>query len=235
MSLDYPGTELALFAGATHWKSYVARHLAPYIGRDVADIGAGIGGNVPFLCRPDTTSWLCVEPDRALAAAIEARIEAGDLPACCRAISATLASIEPEHRFDTILYMDVIEHIEDDRAELALAASRLAPGGHLIVLVPAHRFLYSPFDRSIGHFRRYSRASLAAVEPAGLHRRFLGYLDSVGFFASLANRLALRQAMPTRAQIALWDGKMVPISRRLDPLLGYRFGKSVLAVWTKTA
>ena len=61
------------------------------------------------------------------------------------------------------------------------------------------------------------------------------YLDSLGFFLSLANSKLLRQSMPTPRQIGFWDTVVVPISRRLDPLLGYRFGKTVLCVWQKPA
>jgi len=58
-------------------------------------------------------------------------------------------------------------------------------------------------------------------------------LDSAGFFASLANRLLLRSANPTHAQVQVWDRALVPVSRRLDWFLGYRFGKSILALWRK--
>jgi hypothetical protein len=59
------------------------------------------------------------------------------------------------------------------------------------------------------------------------------YLDSVGLAASLANRTLLRQSIPTARQIMIWDRLMVPMSRILDPLLGYRAGKSILAVWSR--
>ncbi len=61
------------------------------------------------------------------------------------------------------------------------------------------------------------------------------YLDSVGAFASLGNRVVLRQSMPTLKQILLWDGRMVPLSKVFDSLLGYRAGKSVLGIWRKKA
>jgi hypothetical protein len=145
----------------------------------------------------------------------------------------TTADLDPRSRFDTILYIDVLEHIEDDRAEMARAAELLAPRGALIVLSPAFQQLFSDFDRSVGHFRRYTRASLAEVMPPSLRRVRLRYLDSVGFLASLSNRALLRQALPTRRQIALWDRVMIPASRVLDPLLARSFGRSVLAVYER--
>jgi hypothetical protein len=150
-------------------------------------------------------------------------------------VTGTLDDLHAEARFDAILYIDVLEHIEDDRAELVRAAQRLNPGGSVIVLSPAHQFLFTPFDAAIGHFRRYSRRSLAAVGPVALRTRKLVYLDAAGMLASAGNRLLLRSAMPTEAQILTWDRLLVPVSRVIDPLFGYRVGKSVLGVWQREA
>ena len=83
---------------------------------------------------------------------------------------------------------------------------------------------------AIGHVRRYDRRSLRRAVPSTLAVERIVYLDSVGMLASLGNRLLLRAALPTRGQIAFWDRWMVPLSRRLDPLLGRRFGKTIVAV-----
>ena len=126
-----------------------------------------------------------------------------------------------------------IEHIELDAEELRVAATRLSPAGAVVVLSPAHQWLYTPFDKAIGHFRRYSRTTLAGLSPPGLELVRLRYLDSVGLLASLSNALLLRQAMPTMRQVAFWDRVLVPVSTVVDPLSGYRLGKSVLAVWRR--
>ncbi len=232
----YIGGELELFAEAVHWKSYVGSFLRPFIAGRVLDVGAGIGSNIPFLVGPRVAEWTFLEPDPALARRIEARIAAGVLPPQqCRLLVGTSASLDERAQFDTILYIDVLEHIADDAAELARARRHLAVGGHLVVLAPAHEFLFSPFDAAIGHYRRYGRARLTRIGPpqALLVRRAM--LDCVGFFASLANRGLLSQRMPTRRQIAVWDTFLVPLSRRLDPLFGRRFGKTIVAVWRAAA
>ena len=226
MTSTYVGSELDLFAEAVHWKRYVAAVLTPYIGGRVAEIGAGIGSNIPYFRNPLVSEWLCVEPDPALAARIS-KAATG----VCTVHAGTLHDIESTRRFDTILYIDVLEHIRDDAAEFAAAAARLASGGHLIVLAPAHQSLFSPFDTAIGHYRRYDRGSIVHLPAAAIGLVSCRYLDCVGYFASLANRLLLRAAMPTRGQIALWDRLFVPLSRCLDPLLGYRFGKTVIGIW----
>jgi SAM-dependent methyltransferase len=230
--LHYAGSELELFAAARNWKRYVARHLAPYVSGRVLDVGAGTGGNIPTLFSARVREWVALEPDPALAARISDRIAGGGLPAACRVINGTIAMISDESAFDAILYMDVLEHIADDRAELDRAASLLGSEGRLAVLAPAHRFLFSPFDVAVGHHRRYSAKRLRAMTPAGLRIRCCRSLDSVGLFASLANRLLLRSERPSTGQIAFWDGVLVPLSRLADASAGFHFGKSVLVVWS---
>jgi hypothetical protein len=168
-----------------------------------------------------------------MAAGLKTALVRGELPACCEIYPGTLAALKPEERFDSILYIDVLEHIEDDRAELAAAATHLRFGGKLIVLGPAHPWLYSPFDKALGHYRRYTKAMLASAVPPGLVCLELIYLDSVGLLASASNRLLLRRHLPSPRQIAIWDRLMVPLSRVLDPLFRYRVGKSVLGVWER--
>jgi SAM-dependent methyltransferase len=230
---SYVGSELDLFAAARNWKSYLRRVIAPYYGRDVLEVGAGIGGTTRVFCDPSVRRWVCLEPDATLAETLAGSLQKGDLPAACEVAVGTLETLPEGEAFDTILYIDVLEHIEDDRAELERAAGRLRPGGHVVVLSPAHQFLYTPFDRAIGHFRRYSKATLRAAAPPGLTLVRLSYLDAAGMLLSLGNRLVLRSAMPTHRQIAFWDGWVVPVSRRLDPVLGHAVGKSVLGVWRK--
>jgi len=235
MSAQYAGTELELFASAKRWKAYFAQALAPFVGGRVLEVGAGIGSNVPYLHGGGVREWTSLEPDPALARRIEERVASGELPRDCRVVVGTLGGIADRARFDTILYLDVLEHIAEDRAELSRAAGLLAPGGRLIVLAPAHQFLFSPFDAAIGHHRRYSAGSLAALGPPGCRLSARLMLDSAGLLASLANRLLLRSAAPSPGQIAFWDRVLVPISRVLDRLLGRRLGKTVVAVWSRPA
>ena len=138
-----------------------------------------------------------------------------------------------EQFFDSILYIDVLEHIRNDKKEVIKASQHLKANGNLVILGPAHQWLFTPFDAAIGHYRRYSKPTLKAVLPDDIEVIKLAYLDCVGLLASLGNKLVLRQSQPTLKQIKVWDRFMVPISRRLDPALGYRLGKSILLVGRK--
>jgi SAM-dependent methyltransferase len=231
----YVGSELELFAGATVWKAYFRRHIDPYLGHDVLEVGAGLGGTTKLLCRPGSGDWVCLEPDAELARVLEAAIARGEIPGRCRVLVGTLDQVPPDMHFDTVLYIDVLEHIAEDREELARAAVHLKPGGHLVVLGPAHPWLFSPFDAAIGHHRRYTRAALRALTPEGLVPVRCFYLDSIGLLASLGNRLLLKNSQPSPRQIAFWDKVLVRCSRLVDPLGGYSLGKSVVGIWERPA
>lgn len=234
MTCRYAGGELELFAAAHCWKTYVGRVLKPFIGGRILEVGAGIGGNIPYLANDSVRDWTSLEPDEDQARRIAERAARREIRDC-RVITGTIADIDAAARFDSILYIDVLEHIADDRAELARAAAHLADGGWLVVLAPAHPFLFSPFDAAVGHHRRYGARSLAALAPAGCRLEALRMLDSAGFFASLANRLLLGAAQPTQRQIIFWDRVLVRLSMVLDRLTFRRFGKTVVAVWRRVA
>lgn len=231
--LDYPGNELALFAQAKNWKSYYADLLRPYIGGSVLEVGAGLGATMPALWNSSVSSWLCLEPDPSLAQELAKRLREFR-HGVVRARVGTVDDLPPEEHFDCILYIDVLEHIVDDREELHRAARRLSSGGRLIVLSPAFQFLFSPFDTALGHERRYTAASLARVFPRELTRERLLYADSIGGLLSFSNRLLLRKSLPTLRQVLFWDRVVVPVSRVLDPIARRWFGRSVIAVYSRT-
>lgn len=226
----YVGSELDLFAAVHNWKTYWSRSLQPYIGGDVLEVGAGIGANTAFMDQGIAQSWVCLEPDSELADQLAANIAKSSTRSRYESVCGTLQSLPP-CKFDTILYIDVLEHIQNDRTELETAAVRLKPGGRIIVLAPAHQSLYTPFDAAIGHYRRYNRPMLRAITPTTLQLERIWYLDSAGLLLSAGNRLFLRQSMPTKEQLSVWDNFVIPVSRLLDPCFFRSIGKSIVAVW----
>jgi SAM-dependent methyltransferase len=233
MELRYSGNELDLFAQAERWKSYWSSAIRKYISGTVLDVGGGIGANIPFLLNADVSSLTILEPDPELFARLktESRRYRRSTPLILQ--NGALESAPGPMLYTTILYLDVLEHIADDRGELERAARFLAPSGYLIALVPAYQCLYTPFDEAIGHYRRYSRSSLAALSPPGCSLIVLKSLDIVGLLASFGNAVLLRQSTPSLRQIRFWDRVFVPLSRYLDPVTRFRIGKSILAVWQR--
>jgi 2-polyprenyl-3-methyl-5-hydroxy-6-metoxy-1,4-benzoquinol methylase len=229
----YIGNALESFSAAVNWKSYLRRQIRPYLGRDVLEVGAGIGGTTQQLCDQGDGRWICLEPDPELAGTLVTKRAGGEISARCQVEVGTIETMRERGPFDSILYIDVLEHIEDDAGEVRNAAELLGPGGHLVVLSPAHPWLFTPFDRAIGHYRRYTRRSLLGLTPSALQVVCARYLDSAGLLASLGNRVLLKSPMPTPGQIAVWDRCLVPVSTFLDTMTGFHVGKSILAVWRR--
>ncbi len=229
VAFKYVGNELDTFSRARNWRSYWVSTLRPYIAGDVLEVGAGIGTNIAPVNNSQVSSIHCLEPDPDLAAYL------GRAAREIRGATVSIGTIAAlaGRRFDTVLYIDVLEHIEDDQSELANAARLLRPGGRLIILAPAYQALYSSYDKALGHYRRYDRRSLSLCSPASCRLEKIDYLDSVGLLASSANKVMLKQSVPRLWQILLWDRCMIPLSRALDRLLGYRLGKSIVAVWVR--
>jgi 2-polyprenyl-3-methyl-5-hydroxy-6-metoxy-1,4-benzoquinol methylase len=228
-TIEYAGEELDLFAHAVNWKAYFVRNLSGLIKGDVLEIGAGLGETTRALragAGVSYASWTCVEPDPALAVQITRNIQPAP-----EVIVGTLAQVPQGRKFDAILYVDVLEHIEDDASELALAAKYIKPGGRIVCLSPAYMYLYSDFDKAIHHFRRYTRRQYKAVTPASLVLEKTFYLDSLGCVLSMGNRFLLRQSVPKKSQILFWDRVIIPISRVLDVVTFRNFGRSVVGVW----
>jgi len=224
---SYVGSELGLFFNAVNWKKYWSARLREVLRGDVLDVGAGLGSTFDYLYDA-ARSWTCLEPDASLCRLLDERLSGS--PAPPRVVHGTLCELNSDERFDTILYIDVLEHIENDRAEVELASRHMRPGGRLVVLSPAIPFLYSEFDRSVGHFRRYTAASLEELTPEGSVVESCYYLDGLGALASLFARVAKR-SLPTRGQIETWDKVILPASRRTDFLTTRHFGRTIVMIW----
>ncbi len=238
-SFTYVGSELDLFREAKNWRRYWSRQIEPFIGSNVLEVGAGNGTVTRTLLSPRTRHWVALEPDAHLASKIEAWQESENVENL-EIITGTLDEqtfndLSSRHgMFDTIIYIDVLEHIEDDRNELVMATKLLDRNGKLLVLVPAHMYLFSPFDDLLGHYRRYDRESLERVAPPSMQIVMRKYLDSAGMLLSLGNRVVLRKGMPSPLQIRVWDRFVVRLSTVLDRFFRYRLGKSLVIAWRKS-
>jgi len=227
----YCGGELDLFAECRNWKAYWSAAISPYVRGEVLEVGAGIGSNAPFLNQSRGQPWVCLEPDARLLARLRVSLAHSGMEPLPEAIHGTLESLEASRRFDTVVYIDVLEHIENDRLELSNAGARLRPGGRIVVLSPAHQALFSRFDATLGHWRRYNRRTLSAASPPGLRLERLWYLDCTGLLLLAGNLLTSNRSTPTPGQLWIWDRIAIPISRVLDRLFLHSLGKTIVAVW----
>src|SRR5262249_21951962 len=174
-TFSYAGRELPLFAGAKNFHRYYRDLLGRWIRGHVLEVGGGLGSMTSALLECPIASLTVCEPDPQQAAALEARF-AGRARIVAGQLSDVPSTCGP---FDTIVYIDVLEHVDDDRAEVSRALGRLTPDGSLLIGGPAYAWLYSPFDAAIGHRRRYGKRDieslLRGVEPARLV--FFAYFD----------------------------------------------------------
>lgn len=180
---------------ATHWwyrarrdilASVVEREVRPPAQARILEIGCGTGHNLMMLSRFGSVEG--IEIDEAARAVASKRLG--------RAIgSAPLPALPgvPDKNYDLVAVLDVIEHVEDDRAALAGIARRLRDGGRILITVPAMPWMWSAHDVVNHHFRRYTAASLrAAVADAGLKLDFLSYFNTLLFPLAAAARVAGR-------------------------------------------
>ena len=153
----YVGTELDLFQEALNWKKYWASFVHKYLLGEVLEVGAGTGQNTLLLRNRNVQRWVCLEPDHILCNRIHDTFKSHPRVKQYEVFEGTLLDLDPQQLFDVIIYIDVMEHIRDDRSEMKNAAQHLKKDGRLIVLSPAHQWLFTDFDLAIGHYRRYNK------------------------------------------------------------------------------
>ena len=219
--------------GARRYLAWQGELVLPELGQRVVEIGCGIGNFTGLLL--DRHTVIGVDPEPAYLDNLRHRygqhanlhtfaLEAGsdDLRA--------LARFHP----DSCVALNVLEHVGDDRQALVNMASILPPAAVIVLIVPAFPALYGPVDRNLGHYRRYTRASLARVaEAAGLQVRKARYFNSVGFFGWWFHAHVTRLEVHPPTHIQAFDRWIVPWLSRLERHVTPPFGQSLLAVLEK--
>ena len=180
---------------STHWWYRARREiLGDYLRRygnlprhaRILEIGCGTGHNLPMLARFGDVDAIEIDPAARAIASQRLGKPVGDAP---------LPQLPGVARgsYDLIAVLDVVEHIDDDVAALAAMRDCLAPGGKILIAVPAHQWMWSAHDVVNHHHRRYSKASLrAAMTKAGLTPTRFGYFNSLLFPLAAAARVAGR-------------------------------------------
>lgn len=219
---EYAGTDnLEVMAEAVKYNAFLASQVASMArpGDRILDFGAGIGTFARCMAEGGH-DVVCLEPDPAQAQ----RLRAAGL-----AVRESLADIDDDS-LDYIYTLNVLEHIEDDQSVLAGFARKLKQGGRLLVYVPAFALLYSSMDRKVGHLRRYRRGGLLSqVAAAGFADADARYVDSLGFFATLAYKVSGNSSGGINMRmLKFYDRFLFPASRIADKVFGKAFGKNIL-------
>jgi len=219
--------------GADNYAGWIFELLKPHLGREVLEIGAGHG---------TFTEMLAAEADRVVASDISQRCvsrlrERFSGAESVQIMHGSVDSAAALGPFDSVVLINVLEHIEDDDGTLRELRGRLLrPGGRVILWVPAFSFLYSDFDRKIGHYRRYTKAGLRAqLCDAGYQVQDIRYVNAVGAAAWLVLARLLHRTPTNGTPVKIFDKYFVPVLKRLEQRQQPPFGQSVLAVASRPA
>ncbi|MFH1011408.1 MAG: class I SAM-dependent methyltransferase [bacterium] len=221
----YSGIDnLEVLLDAVHYNRFLVNEIVK-AGRGATtavDFGAGIG-TFSTAFRSRGLSVICIEKDADLLDKLR-----------CQGFKA-YGSLNPitDGSQDYIFSLNVLEHIQDDNQSLKALFAKLKPGGRLLLYVPAFNVLFSSMDRKVGHYRRYSKSALIkATLRAGFTIERVTYVDSLGFFVTLAYKLiGNKQGDISPTAVKLYDRILFPISRMLDQIgIAYFLGKNLMVV-----
>lgn len=209
------------------YRRYQFSLIAPHCGPSVLEIGSGQGDFAAQF--GDLERLILTDADPAAVRLLKSRF-AGRREVEVRELDLD-GEVQPHEAVDSVVAVNVLEHIEDDAAALRALGALVRPGGSIVLWVPAYPALYGDFDRKVGHHRRYTPDSLSAVaEAAGLA---VERCHPVNLLGGLAWWLVVRlggTGSPRPGLVALYDRFVVPVTRAIERLRPPPFGQSVLCV-----
>lgn len=231
-SFSYSGTELAALAGAQNYYRWIYTHFAPYLGPRTIEIGAGVGTFAELLLtHPNLKELVLVEPAENLFPRLrdtfshEPRVTV---------IHGYVDASPPTMSADSIVLVNVLEHVEDVPTFLSALDARLTPAGRLLLFVPAGPRLFGTLDRQFGHHRRYTPTTLTqSLEVAGFRLHSLCYFNLLGVVTWFIAGRVLRKTSLSPRDVQLYDRWVVPWVAALESLATPPFGQSLVAVAVK--
>ena len=228
--------EMTALADADRFLTWIADELDPHLGARVAEIGAGVGSVTLKLATPDR-HVVAVEPAENVFPHLAERIAGHPNIEARKMTSQELLAAEGPASFDSLVYVSVLEHIDDDVAELRTAAELVRPGGTIGLFVPALAALYGSLDYKSGHYRRYDRRLLTeAITEAGLEVERMRYLDIAGALPYFVMYRLLDVPTLDAGSSAIYDKVIVPLSRAAQRIVPRPpFGKNLVAIARRPA
>jgi glycosyltransferase involved in cell wall biosynthesis len=223
---------LDALAGAQRFNRWMADTIRPYIGKRVLETGAGIGNLTRVLC-PRRERYIAGDIDAEYLARLRARFQHRPHMEVRHCDLANPADFEPlAGAVDSVVCLNVLEHVQDEMAGLRNIYTALQPGGCAIVLVPHGQEVFGSLDTALGHFRRYSRAELQAkMEQAGFRVERILDFNRISRPAWYVNGRLLRKKTIGRFQLGVFD-RLVWLWRRIDRMLPWP-PTSIIAIAVK--
>lgn len=222
---------------ASRYNHWIFSQILPYLGQEILEVGCGNGNFTALLAQQDV-HLTAVDLHEAYAKATMQRMQGNDRVKILVADATQFAWTDAGNSsgaklFDTIILLDVLEHIEADVQLLRQLRNGLQSGGKLIVKVPALHWLYSPMDQAIGHYRRYNRSSLRETfRQANFSDPIVWSFNAAGIPGWWLNGKLLQRTTPPAEQIG-WFDRAVPLLQWLESRVPVPIGLSLFAVATK--
>ena len=212
-----PGAKiLDSLAGTKRFNRWMADTVRPFVGTRVLELGAGIGNMTQHLAR-GRKIYVASDIDEEHMARLRVRFRGRPNLEIRRCDLCDAADFQPLlGSFDSVVCLNVVEHVEDDLGALRNIFSALKPGGRAIILVPQDQKAYGTLDEVLGHYRRYSEAQLRArMEEAGFEVERMLHFNRVTRPGWRFNGQVLKRRSFSRFQLKVFD-TLVPLWRRID-------------------
>jgi len=231
----YEGHDLKILADLPNYYGWIIEAFRPYLKDRTMEIGTGIG-TISKLILDDAEELILVEPSAHLTEYLPPSIADNDKVFIYNETLEQRLPQMADRSCDTIIMVNVLEHIEDDGSALEALHRVLKPGGHLLLFVPALQSLYSELDRKHGHFRRYHLAPLAyKLNAYGFKIQDKRYFDLAGVLPWwLINTLGKKTEFnPDMA--ALYDRFFIPVTKFIERFISPPLGKNILIIAERAA
>lgn len=227
---EYPGKELEAMSFAANYHRWIVDEFKPFLGKAVVEVGAGRGDLSSLLLRSGVEKLYAYEPSINLFSVLQAKL--GKEPRAILFNDFFNLESAPDG-VDSVIYINVLEHIENDQSELRNIHGSLNAGGHLLIFVPALSWLFSKADQEMGHFRRYSKDGLVKiVQEGGFKIEKVCYFDIAGIIPWYVNFVLLKNSFNSRS-VSIYDRLVVPPMRFAERLIPPPIGKNILLVARK--
>lgn len=224
-------TSLEVLSELYNYNHWLFNKVRPFVRGRVCEVGSGIGNITQFMLNCDEV--VGIEPLRVSYETLSSRFQdhANVHFAQCVLDQCPRDDVPAEH-FDTVVCLNVLEHIEDDVASLRRMRSLCREKGRVVILVPAFMSLYGELDRSFGHYRRYTRRTLQrAFEEAGLRATYSFYMNTLGVLGWWWQGRCLRRRQIT-VESSRFFNRLVPFLDAFERVVRLPIGQSLVMIGT---
>ena len=228
-TFSYSGRELDALARNRNYYRWIHRHFEPFIGRRVLEVGAGVATfSDVVLRRSRPTRFTLVEPDRDHYEILGQRFATTDGVDVFEGFLEDAPASEP---LDSIVAVNVIEHVRDDRALMSEIFDRVAPGGHVLIYTPSVPALFGTLDEAFGHWRRYTEPGLRSLgEDVGLETVELRSINLPGVLTWYLAGRVFRKTWIRPWEVVVYDRLVIPWVAALEGLVQPPIGQGLLYV-----